>query len=303
MIRDVLQELSDVEEQMPYADGQLLGQLSARRLQLLDACAHLTAEDKVFLSRHAHRPKIGAFISALFTDFFEQRGDRQGKEDPSILGGIALFHGRPVTVIGHRKGANLEENLSYNFGMPEPEGYRKALRLMRQAEKFHRPIITLIDTPGAYPGMEAESHGQGEAIASCLSQMSRLTVPVVTVITGEGNSGGALALSVADRLLMLENAYFAVLTPEGFASILWKDASKRAQACEVMKLTADDLLNFHIIDEIIREPLGGAQRNPQALYRALDEAISRNLRMLCSADGHELAAKRRQRYRQIGRSI
>lgn len=301
MIRDVLQELSDVEEQMACADGQLFGQLSARRLQLLNTCAHLTAEDKVFLSRHARRPKIDAFISALFTDFFEQRGDRQGKEDPSILGGIALFHGRPVTVIGHHKGASIQENMAYNFGMPGPEGYRKALRLMRQAEKFHRPIITFIDTPGAYPGMEAESHGQGEAIAACLAQMSRLTVPVVTVVTGEGNSGGALALSVADRLLMLENAYFAVLTPEGFASILWKDASRRAEACEVMKLTADDLLNFHIIDEIIREPLGGAQRDPQALYRTLDEAISRNLRALCGVDGRELAASRRQRYRQIGR--
>ena len=182
--------------------------------------SHYTPEEKVKIARDPGRPGTADFISALFTDFFEQRGDRQCREDGSILGGIARFHGRPVTVIGHRKGKNLEENLKCNFGMPGPEGYRKAQRLMRQAEKFGRPIITFVDTPGAYPGKEAEERGQGEAIAQCLALMSSLTVPVISIITGEGGSGGALALAVANRVLMLEHAVYSVLSPEGFASIL-----------------------------------------------------------------------------------
>ena len=203
--------------------------------------AEKTAAERVALARHPQRPNITDYIDGLFTDFFEQRGDRACREDPAILGGIALFHGRPVTVIGTRKGKTLEENLRCNFGMPGPEGYRKALRLMKQAEKFRRPIFTFIDTAGAYPGLEAEEHGQGEAIARNLFEMSRLTVPVIAVVTGEGNSGGALALAVADRVLMLENAVYAILSPEGFASILWKDAQRSGEAAELMKLTAPEL--------------------------------------------------------------
>ena len=195
--------------------------------------AEKTAAERVALARHPQRPNITDYIDGLFTDFFEQRGDRACREDPAILGGIALFHGRPVTVIGTRKGKTLEENLRCNFGMPGPEGYRKALRLMKQAEKFRRPIFTFIDTAGAYPGLEAEEHGQGEAIARNLFEMSRLTVPVIAVVTGEGNSGGALALAVADRVLMLENAVYAILSPEGFASILWKDAQRSGEAAEL----------------------------------------------------------------------
>ena len=197
--------------------------------------AEKTAAERVALARHPQRPNITDYIDGLFTDFFEQRGDRACREDPAILGGIALFHGRPVTVIGTRKGKTLEENLRCNFGMPGPEGYRKALRLMKQAEKFRRPIFTFIDTAGAYPGLEAEEHGQGEAIARNLFEMSRLTVPVIAVVTGEGNSGGALALAVADRVLMLENAVYAILSPEGFASILWKAAQRSGEAAELIE--------------------------------------------------------------------
>lgn len=260
----------------------------------------LTAEEKVFLARDARRPKIDQYIGALFTDFFEQRGDRQCKEDASILGGIANYRGMPVTVIGHRKGSNLDENMKYNFGMPGPEGYRKALRLMKQAEKFGRPIITFIDTPGAYPGLEAEERGQGEAIARNLAEMSRLTVPVIAIVTGEGSSGGALALGVANRVLMLEHAIYSVLSPEGFASILWKDASRHAEACDVMKLTAQDLLEFGVIEEIIPEPLGGAHTDPARLFACLDTALEKNLAELCAMSEEALVKQRYRKFRQIG---
>lgn len=298
-MRELLAELEAIEKALPEASAGEFAALCARREALLDICRRLTAEQRVLVARHPRRPKIDHYIAALFTDFFAQRGDRQCREDPSILGGIALFHGRPVTVIGHRKGSNIEENMAYNFGMPGPEGYRKALRIMRQAEKFGRPVITFIDTPGAYPGVVAEERGQGEAIAQNLAEMSMLRVPVITVITGEGNSGGALALGVADRMLMLENAYYAVLSPEGFASILWKDPSRRGEACDVMKLTAADLMQLGVIDEIIPEPLGGAQRDPKALYQALDAALSGALKALDALSAEERTAQRYEKYRRI----
>ena len=262
--------------------------------------AEKTAAERVALARHPQRPNITDYIDGLFTDFFEQRGDRACREDPAILGGIALFHGRPVAVIGARKGKTLEENLRCNFGMPGPEGYRKALRLMKQAEKFGRPIITFIDTPGAYPGKEAEERGQGEAIARNLMEMSGLTVPVIAVVTGEGSSGGALALGVANRILMLENAVYSVLSPEGFASILWKDASRRGEACEMMKLTAQDLYKDGIVEESIPEPVGGAQRSHAALFAALDTALKDHLTALCKMSGKALADQRYKKFRQIG---
>ena len=237
----------------------------------------LTAAQRVAIARHPQRPNITDYIQALFTDFFEQKGDRLCGEDAAILGGVALYHGRPVTVIGTRKGKTLEENLKCNFGMPNPEGYRKALRLMRQAEKFRRPILTFIDTSGAYPGLEAEAHGQGEAIARNLYEMSRLTVPVIALITGEGNSGGALALGVANRVLMLENSVYAILSPEGFASILWKDSARHEEACELMKLTAPDLLELGVIDGIIPEPEGGAHLAPAIAIRQVDQVLRRQL--------------------------
>ena len=260
----------------------------------------LTAAQRVAIARHPQRPNITDYIAALFTDFFEQRGDRLGGEDAAILGGIACFHGRPVTVIGTRKGKTLEENLQCNFGMPNPEGYRKALRLMRQAEKFRRPVLTFIDTSGAYPGLEAEARGQGEAIARNLMEMSRLSVPIIAVITGEGSSGGALALGVGDRVLMLENAVYAILSPEGFASILWKDAARHAEAAELMKLTAPDLLELGVIDDIIPEPEGGAHLAPAIAMRQVDRAISRHLAELDKEGGRALAAARYQKFRNLG---
>jgi acetyl-CoA carboxylase carboxyl transferase alpha subunit len=227
------------------------------------------------------------------------RGDRLGKEDPAILGGIASYHGIPVTVIGHRKGHDLKENLKYNFGMPEPEGYRKALRLMKQAEKFGRPVITFIDTPGAYPGKDAEENGQSVAIAENLAQMSSLRTPVVVVVTGEGNSGGALAIGVGDRILMLENAVYSVLSPEGFASILWKKADKISEACEVMKLTAQDLVGAGLADELIPEPEGGIQKDFYSWIRILDAAIAADLSELLKYDGEELASRRYEKFRRI----
>ena len=255
MIKEVLQQLEPLDAQIDAlcsraddaemanttAHAAELAELSAEENALLQRCTSLTAEDRVFLARRPDRPHITEIIDNLFTDFFEQCGDRQCKEDAAILCGIARFHGMSVTVLGHRKGTTLEENLHCNFGMPGPEGYRKALRVMKQAEKFHRPIITFIDTPGAYPGKDAEERGQGEAIARNLMEMSGLTVPVLAIVTGEGSSGGALGLGVANHILMLENAVYSVLSPEGFASILWKDASRSGEACTMMKLTAQDL--------------------------------------------------------------
>ncbi len=263
--------------------------------------AERTAAERVALARHPQRPNITDYINGLFTDFFEQRGDRACREDAAILGGIALFHERPVTVIGTRKGKDLEENLNCNFGMPGPEGYRKALRLMKQAEKFHRPIFTFIDTSGAYPGLEAEERGQGEAIARNLFEMSRLTVPVIAVVTGEGNSGGALALAVANRVLMLENAVYAILSPEGFASILWKDAHRAGEAAELMQLTAPELKKLGIIDGIIREPEGGAQTNRGEMLRSMDRVLLRELTPLLKESGTALAEQRCRKFRAMGR--
>ena len=260
----------------------------------------LTAAERVAIARHPQRPNITDYINTLFTDFFEQRGDRACREDAAILGGVALFHGQPVTVIGTRKGKTLEENLRCNFGMPGPEGYRKALRLMKQAEKFRRPIFTFIDTSGAYPGLEAEERGQGEAIARNLFEMSRLTVPVIAVVTGEGNSGGALALAVADRVLMLENAVYAILSPEGFASILWKDAQRSGEAAGLMKLTAPELLALGVIDDIIPEPDGGAHTAPAQAIREVDRALRRHLAALSRESGAALANQRYQKFRLMG---
>lgn len=260
----------------------------------------LSAAQRVIIARHPQRPNITDYINALFTDFFEQRGDRLCREDAAILGGIALYHGQPVTVIGTRKGRTVEENIQSNFGMPSPEGYRKALRLMHQAEKFRRPVLTFIDTSGAYPGLEAEERGQGEAIARNLMEMSQFTVPIIAIITGEGNSGGALALAVADRVLMLENSIYAILSPEGFSSILWKDAQRREDACELMKLTAPDLLRLGVIDEIISEPEGGAHKAPAMALRHVDLIIRRHLAELCRKKKPTLVAERYQKFRKMG---
>ncbi|MGN0775938.1 MAG: acetyl-CoA carboxylase carboxyltransferase subunit alpha [Candidatus Ventricola sp.] len=300
MIKTMIRELEEIENALNTAQGAEAVQLAVRRDALLRQLSNLTPEQKVLMARYPKRPKIGQYVDALFTDFFEQRGDRQCREDRSILGGIAFFHGRPVTVLGHRKGSNIEENLACNFGMPGPEGYRKALRLMKQAEKFGRPVITFIDTPGAYPGMEAEERGQGEAIARNLAEMSRLRVPVISIVTGEGSSGGALALGLADRIMMLENAYYSVVTPEGCASILWKDPKKRDEACMALKLTAQDLQGFGLIDGIIPEAVGGVQRDTQSLFARLHRELLQALDVLEQKDADTLVRERYAKYRRIG---
>lgn len=223
--------------------------------------ANLTPMDKLTLSRMIERPTALDYIERIFDSFIELHGDRQFRDDPCIIGGIAKLNGIPVTVIGQQKGRNIKENVKRNFGMPNPEGYRKALRFMKQAEKFNRPVICFVDTPGAYPGIGAEERGQGEAIARNLMEMSNLKVPIITIVIGEGGSGGALAMSVADEIWMLEHAVYSILSPEGFASILWKDAKRAKEAAEIMKITAQDLLEYNIIDKVITEPVGGAHTN------------------------------------------
>ena len=256
-----------------------------------------TASEKVRLSRWQDRPSADDYIKALFTDFIELHGDKLSYDDKSIIGGVARFHGMSVTVIGQRKGHTLEESANVNFGMTNPEGYRKALRLMRQAEKFDRPIITFVDTPGAYPGVEAEEHGQGEAIARNLAIMSGLKVPIISIIIGQGNSGGALGICVADEIWMLENSVFSILSPEGFASILLNDSSRRDEACELMKLTAQDLYNYKIIDGIINEPDGGAHMNPEEVIAKLDEMLYERLNVLSILPKEVLIKNRYKKYR------
>ena len=308
MIKDIIEQAEALEQRIHTlsltkeemeANAEEIRRLDQERTQLLAQCADLSAADRVYLARHPKRPHIDDFIEHLFTDFFEQKGDHLYDEDASIYGGIARYKGMPVTVLGHRKGRTMEENIRYNFGMPRPEGYRKALRLMEQAEKFGRPIITFVDTPGAYPGMEAEEHGQGEAIARNLAAMSSLHVPVIAVVTGEGNSGGALAISVANQILMLENAVYSVLSPEGFASILWKDAGRHEEACEVMKLTARDLREAGVPDHLIPEPLGGAQTDPERLYASLDIVLEKSLNDLLKLSPEEVRKQRQEKYRNI----
>lgn len=251
----------------------------------------ITPYEKVMLARDKDRLKITDYIDALFDDFIELKGDGIAGEDSAILGGIASFHGTPVTVIGHKKGATTEENIDCNFGMASPEGYRKAARLMKQAEKFNRPVITIVDTPGAYPGLMAEANGQANAIAENLALMSSLKVPIIAVITGEGSSGGALGIAVADRVFMLENAVYSILSPEGFASILWKDSKKADEAATLMKLTASELLNYGIIDGIIKE---GTK-----LIINMDEMISRELTELTKLKEETLLKNRYKKFREI----
>ena len=255
---------------------------------------------RVKLARDSKRPTGLDYIRHIFKDFTELHGDRRFADDTAIVGGIAWLSGMPVTVIAIEKGHTAKERGFRNFGAPHPEGYRKALRLMKQAEKFGRPIVLFVDTSGAYCGIGAEERGQGQAIAENLLEMSTLCVPIVSVMIGEGGSGGALALGVANRILMLENAVYSVLSPEGFASILWKDSSRSGEACEIMKLTAQDLYKDGIVEEIIPEPVGGAQRAHGVLFGNLDEALQRQLRSLARMNGRQLAEQRYQKFRQIG---
>ena len=255
---------------------------------------------KVAIARKIERTNSREFIEALFDDFIELHGDRYFADDRAIIGGIASFEGRPVTVIGIQKGHDLDENVKCNFGSPNPEGYRKALRLMKQAEKFKRPVITLVNTAGAFCGIGAEERGQGEAIARNLMEMAGLKTPIISIFTGEGGSGGALALAVADTIWMLENGMYSVLSPEGFASILWRDSSRVEEAATLMKMTAKDLIKNHVIDKIIYEAPEGIENNLEFTTDKIKEALRETLPVLTEMSVEELLDKRYQRFRQYG---
>lgn len=263
----------------------------------------LKPSQKLQIARHQERPKFLDYVALMCEDFIELHGDREGMDDRAIIGGIAKINGKPVMIIGIQKGRNTKENLEYNFGMPQPQGYRKALRLFKHANKFNLPIVTLIDTPGAYPGIKAEETGQGAAIAVNLREMSKLSVPIVAIITGEGCSGGALGLAVADRVMMLEHAYYTVISPEGCASILWRDAARFADAAEALKITSKDLLEFGIIDEEIPEPLGGAHANYQETADNMKKSIVNALEDLSKLSVEELREERYAKFRAMGRFI
>ncbi len=261
----------------------------------------LTPWQKTLVARHPARPYTLDYVQALMTDFVELHGDRKFSEDPAIIAGFALFRGRSVAVVGHQKGRDSKEKIRRNFGMPRPDGFRKALRIMQMAEKFERPIVSFVDTMGAYPGIDAEERGQAEAIAVNLREMARFHVPIIVAVTGEGGSGGALALGIGDRILMLEHAVYSVITPEGCAAILWKDAARKKDAAEAMKMTAADLREFQVIDEIVPEPPGGAHADPAGAAAALGEAIERHLAEVAELTAEERRERRYRRFRAIGR--
>ncbi len=265
-----------------------------------DIYAKLTRWQRVKLARHPRRPYTLDYIKHIAPGFMELHGDRRFGDDPAIVAGFAIVDDLPMVIMGHQKGRDTKENIYRNFGMANPEGYRKALRVMTTAATFGLPILTLVDTPGAYPGLGAEERGQSEALARNILEMSHLPVPIVTVVIGEGGSGGALALAVGDVVLMMENSIYSVITPEGCAAILWKDASKAEQAAEALKLTAKDLLELHVIDEIIPEPLGGAHRDPEETAVRLKDSVLRHIRSLLGLPKQELLDRRLEKYLKMG---
>ena len=263
--------------------------------------SNLTGWQVTQLARHVDRPKASYYVRSMFEQFIELHGDRSFGDDPAILGGMAKFNGRAVAIIAHQKGADAKEMAYRNFGMPHPEGYRKALRIMKLAESFKKPIITMIDTPGAFPGVGAEERGQAEAIARNLKAMVMLRTPIITIVIGEGGSGGALAIGVGDRILMLEHSVYSVISPEGCAAILWKDGEKGKEvAAESLKLTAPDLFRLGVIDEIVKEPLGGAHRDPQRMAETLKEVIARHLKELGEINTEDLLKLRYEKFRRMG---
>ena len=262
--------------------------------------SRITPWQKAQISRHPNRPYTLDYIEAMLSDFLEMHGDRAFADDPAIVSGMAKLDGTPLVVIGHQKGRTTKEKIYRNFGMPNPEGYRKALRVMRYAERFNKTLLTFIDTPGAYPGIGAEERGQGESIARNLSVMSQLKAPILTVVIGEGGSGGALALGVADRILMLEHSTYSVISPEGCAAILWNNGAKASEAAELLKITAQDLFQMKVIDEVVEEPVGGAHRDPRRAAELLKEAVVRNLAEIRNVPIDELINQRYERLRRIG---
>lgn len=283
---DLSGEISKLEERLEQLENDIYG--------------NMKPWDRVQIARHSERPTTLDYIANLFTDFIELHGDRLYGDDEAIVAGIAKFHGQPVTVIGHQRGKDTKENIRRNFGMPHPEGYRKALRLMKQAEKFKRPIVCFIDTKGAYPGKAAEERGQSEAIARNLLEMAGLTVPVICIVIGEGGSGGALALGVGNHLHMLENSTYSVISPEGAAALLWKDSSLAQRAAETMRITAPDLKDLHVIDEIIPEVKGGAHRDVKTQAASIERVLKNSLDELSKLSESQLIEHRYEKFNKIG---
>jgi acetyl-CoA carboxylase carboxyl transferase subunit alpha len=295
----------DVEELRHLAgDGEAHAELERIRQQVAELrrefYTHLGAWQRAQIARHQQRPYTLDYVNYLFTDFMELHGDRGYADDKAIVAGLAKYHGRPVAVIGHQKGRDTKQRLARNFGQPKPEGYRKALRVMQLAAKFGRPIFCFVDTQGAYPGIDAEERGQGEAIARNLREMARLPVPIIVTVTGEGGSGGALAIAVGDRVNILENSFYSVISPEGCASIVWRDSTKAETAAAAMKITARDLRELGIVDEIVSEPDGGAHTDHEAAARILDEVLDRQLVALTNESIRELLDARYEKFRKMG---
>jgi acetyl-CoA carboxylase carboxyl transferase subunit alpha len=295
----------DVEELRHLAEGPEADmELERLRQQVAELrrefYTHLGAWQRAQIARHQQRPYTLDYVNLLFTDFMELHGDRGYADDKAIVAGLAKYHGRPVAVIGHQKGRDTKQRLARNFGQPKPEGYRKALRVMQLAAKFRRPILSFVDTQGAYPGIDAEERGQGEAIARNLREMARLPVPIIVTVTGEGGSGGALAIAVGDKVNILENSFYSVISPEGCASIIWRDAAKAETAAEAMKITAKDLKELGIVDEIVAEPDGGAHTDHEAAARILDDVLDRQLVALMNQPVRELLDARYEKFRKMG---
>ena len=300
-LEDQVGRLRDSAAKRGLDAGDELRILSAKLDALRDETyRNLAPMEQVQVARHPRRPYALDYIEGIFADWFELRGDRRYRNDEAIVGGWARLDGESVMVIGHQKGRDMKENLRRNFGMPHPEGYRKALRLMRMAAKFRRPVVTLIDTPGAYPGFGAEERGQAEAIATNLREMARLRVPSVCVVIGEGGSGGALALGVTDRILLLEHSIYSVISPEGCAAILWRSADEREKAASALRLTSADLFALGVADEVIAEPHGGAHTDPNAAMQSVSRSLSRHLGELGQVDTDQLLTSRWAKYESLG---
>lgn len=301
-LREQIKELSKISVDSEI-DLQTEIETLERRLAQLekDIYSNLSPWNRVQIARHQQRPTTLDYIHLLFDDFIEFHGDRFYGDDRAIITGVAFYHGNPITVIGHQRGKNTKENIARNFGMPHPEGYRKAIRHMELAEKFRRPVVTFIDTKGAEPGREAEERGQSEAIAYNLKEMAGLTVPIISIVIGEGGSGGALALGVGNHVHMLENATYSVISPEGAASILWKDAAMSEQAAESMRITAQDLKQLGVIDEIIPEPLGGAHRDVEQQAKNIDQTLKKSLVHFSHYTAEQLLESRWEKFNQIGK--
>ena len=303
-IQKIVQRIDELRRVATSEDLELNDEIEKLEKKLVrlreDIYRKITPYQRVQLARHPNRPYSLDYINTVFEDFLELHGDRQFRDDPSIVAGWARFEGKAVMVIGQQKGRDTKEKIYRNFGMAHPEGYRKALRLMKMAEKFSRPIITLIDTPGAYPGIGAEERGQAEAIARNLFKMCMLKVPIIVFIIGEGGSGGALGIGIGDRLYVLEYAYYSVISPEGCAAILWKERSKAPEAATSLKLTAKDLCDLEVVDDIIKEPLGGAHRAPLQMAQEIKSVIKKDLEELSGIDKKKLTEKRYEKFRKMG---